>query len=129
MPIKYLKRKCKNPFCFQKEFVPKRSDQLFCDQQCKNYFHNEEKKKKRDTVFSKEKILKHNYEALKKLSIYSDHNQLVPDIILKHEKVNLKVFTDQGINETTKGKILWSHGFGLELASHPSSGYYIIHRR
>jgi hypothetical protein len=129
MPIKYPKRQCKNPSCSQREFVPKRSDQLFCDQECKNYYHNQEKKKKKETVFNKEKILKHNYESLKKLYTYSDYKQLVPEIILKHEKINLTVFTDQGVNEATNRKILWSHGFGLELASHPSSGYYIIHRR
>lgn len=129
MPIIYAKRKCKNPSCADRHFVPLRPDQLFCDKQCKNHYHNQLKKKKKETVFSKELVLKQNYESLKKLSQNPAYRKSVPELILKHEKVNLTVFTDQGVNQTTNRKILWSHDLGLELLGETPSRNYIIHSR
>ena len=128
MAIKYPKQKCKNPICFSKEFVPSRPNQLFCDQQCKNHFHNQAKKKRKETTFKKEEILRHNYKTLEKLSKDGRYKKSVSEEILFHEKMNTNVFTDQSINERTGARINWFHDFGLELINQ-SPKMFLIHRR
>jgi hypothetical protein len=129
MPIKYPKKQCKNPICATGSFVPDRPNQLFCDEQCKNHFHNTEKKKARESIFKREKILKHNYKTLEKLKKESAYKKQVPEYILLHEKFDLTAFTDQSINEPSKRKINWSHGYGLELIAESPVNTYFIHSR
>src|SRR3982751_6104866 len=117
MAVQYPKRTCKNKACSSGQFIPKRPDQVFCDRQCKNYYHNEEKRKKASGELHREKILYHNYKRLKKLSQHSVYKVSVPENILLHEKVDLQVYTDKSINEKTNSPIAWSHTYGLERIS------------
>lgn len=126
--IKYPKQKCKNPLCASKEFVPSRPNQLFCDEQCKNHFHNQVKKKRRETTFKKEEILRHNYKVLEKLWKDGRYKKSVSEDILFHEKIDPTVFTDQFFNERTKTRINWFHDFGLELISQSPKMFLIHHR-
>lgn len=118
---------CKNPNCATGEFTPTRSDQAFCDQRCKNHYHNSKRKKLAQTVFAKQKKILHNYKVLAKLFNDPLYKNGVSEIILEHEKFDFTSFTSQSIKNDSNRAVLWSHTYGIELISETPLTYKIHH--
>lgn len=129
MPITIAKAKCKNPACATGLFTPRRGDQVFCDAQCKNHYHNQRKRQARDVTFSKEKALKHNFRVLERLFVDPKYKAGVSQLILEHEGVALAVFTDYAVLTTSGRRVLWSHDYGLELLKDSTAPFFKIHKR
>jgi hypothetical protein len=122
------KRKCLNPECPNDGFVARRSDQLHCDG-CKNKRHNARRKHDKENRFRREGILRRNAKRLEiifKMDFFPDG---VPAAILKHEQIDLLIYTDNGRNEITGGTIYWSHDFGIEIISKLPKLYKVHHRK
>ena len=126
-PLKHT-RICKNPDCAHPEFIPRRSDQEFCDTTCKNHFHNKKRNEKNE-IYQDEAIIRKNCIILKKL--YNDNRYLnsVLDIILRHEGIDLNCHSRDGINESSGNKVIWFHQYGLELTQSMPHKIYKIHKR
>lgn len=129
MSVTLAKIKCLNEDCTIGYFSPKRSDQKFCDEQCKNHYHNKQKKQDKQSTFSREQVLKHNHHVLEKLYRSGRYKDGIPEMILVHEGFEITVFTDQQTNEITGQRILWSHGYGVEVIGHEKPYLYNIHTR
>src|SRR5437868_12761526 len=115
MAIRRNKKKCKNLKCEEKQFLPRRKDQLFCDKICKNDYHNEQKKLLNEVDYKREKLIRENTKKLQKLYEDPRYKSGVPEQIIRHEKIQLNLFTDQGIITNTGCTILWYHNYGLQL--------------
>jgi hypothetical protein len=52
----------------------------------------------------------------------------VPRQIIKHEKIDIKLYTDSGKNPKTGGAVFWSHNYGVELIG-KDPDLFQIHKR
>jgi hypothetical protein len=128
MANEYPKRKCLNPNCPNIWFTPRRLDHLHCDG-CKNKKHNAQRKKDNETIFARERVLRHNMRRLKYVHETGFYPETVPVEIIKHEKINLRVYTDTGKNAQTGGTVFWSHDYGIEVISKVPRPIFQIHKR
>lgn len=122
----YPPKKCKNPACPNKSFTPRRSNQLFCDG-CKDNFYNDKRREKNNTVFQREKQLRWNANTLEKLSKDPLYEKGVPVDILKHERIDLKVYTHKMKNRKTDRTVYFSHNYGLEWTGTKPAIFLIHH--
>jgi hypothetical protein len=126
--ISMEKRKCLNRECPNGGFfIPARANQLHCPG-CKDRKGNLKKKQERDTIFIKEKVLKHNARRLAYIYRVYVHGD-VPSEILKYEKIEKSIFTDISKNPRTGGNVYWSHNYGLELVVDSPSNLFRVHKR
>jgi hypothetical protein len=128
MPFVSPKKKCKNPHCPTGHFIPKRPDQLFCPG-CKDHYHNNNRREASAVFQKREKQLRHNAKRLHYLMDCGQYPDGVPDIIIKHEKIDLKLYTDRTMNDVTKATVSWSHNYGIERISANPILYKIYHRK
>jgi hypothetical protein len=128
MPFAYPKKKCKNPNCPNGHFIPKRQDQLFCPG-CKDNYHNNNRREASAIFQKREKQLRHNAKRLEYLYTCGLYPNGIPDIIIKHEKIDLQLYTHRNQNATSGATVSWSHNYGIEKIADTPSKLYCIHQR
>ncbi len=129
---RYKKRLCKNPECeFEHEFIPHRSDQLYCCYQCKVNFNNDLRKVLRDGKFSDVKVQKEIDRKLGKVfkgPMNKNGQCVIPMAYFVCEGIDLTMSVKDRINIKTGRTIRWFFSYGIE--AHPDNkDYFIIHKK
>lgn len=122
-------RKCLNPVCPKKSFAPVRTDQKFCSKECKNDYHNVQRRIRNREIYGLEKVIRENEKKLARLynsPLYRDH--AVPEELLAYEQIAMSVHSDTNMNKKTNRSILWSHAYGIEYTG-TVPRVYVIHKR
>lgn len=96
--------------------VKGRRDRQFCDEQCKNSYHNtlayeEEKEAKRIN-----KILKKNRDILKKMSARKDREAISKEMLLK-AGFNFKYYTHHKTSVHQKNEYTFCYDYGYRVYS------------
>ena len=91
-----------------------RGDKKFCSTKCKNTYHNREAREREAPYKEKNKVLKRNYQILRKLWCSDFYTEGVPKKVLVYEGFDFTAFTGLTKNEKTKAKITWVYNLGLE---------------
>lgn len=115
------------PGC-EEEFHPHRSNQIYCTEQCRINYHNDQRKLKNEERFGLEKILKHNdttLESLYESNFYQD--ELIQESVLLGCDINLNACTLEK-NLDTGRPVRWFHAYGVELVDYENRLYTIHHR-
>ena len=115
------------PSCEEK-FNPHRSNQIYCSDQCRINYHNDQRKLKNEGRFSFEMILRHNDTTLE--SLYdSDFYQaeLIQESVLLGCGIDLSACALEK-NLDTGRPVRWFHAYGLELVDKVNKLYTIHYR-
>ena len=128
---KYPERPCANAHCdYGGNFIPHDRRQIYCSEQCRINFHNDNRHLESNSTFTHAKKL---IEIDKKLS--KIHKKYVNDkgycAVMKeiffHEDIDVMLLVQEKTNIQTKGKVKLYFRYGIEL--HPdNASYYIIHK-
>lgn len=100
-------RKCR--FCNSP--LQGRSDKKFCDDNCRNFYHNKNKSKSRSSIRKINIILKRNYEILEKL--YSDCREL--PIVEEAEILGMDfdpTYSTHSVTDKSGRKVNYCYDFG-----------------
>ncbi len=121
-------RKCLNPGC--PDYFETTDDRKFyCHKKCKNQASNAKQKELNNTLYIRDKEIRSNSKKIQKLHDDPRYSKEVPEIIIKHERINTLLHTDKGLNKDTDRPILWSHLYGLEIIETTPYKLYKIHKR
>lgn len=115
--------------CCEEKFYPHRSNQIYCSNQCRINYHNDQRKLKYEERFSLEKFLRHNDTTLESLydsNFYQD--ELIRESVLLCCGIELSACTLEK-NLDTGRPVRWFHAFGLELVDKEKRLYTIHHRK
>ena len=125
----YPAKSCSNPACKSK-YQPHDFRQIFCSTQCRINYHNDSRREKSNTLYFKEKLLRHKAKALRDL--YNSPNYRKEKKVSGEALLFLNILpgltTDLEINSQTKRMIYWAHDMGLEPLT-TKNDYFEIHQR
>ena len=126
MSIRKEWRPCKNPTCYEKEFIPTRSDMQFCSQECRDAYYNEQKRLEK-LLYIKEEQLKKNEKHTRYLANHPLYKgKEIPKQIIEHEGIDPSIHTEF---TTVKGKrVVWFHSYGLSCIKRKEDYYFTIHQ-
>ena len=127
----YPIRHCANPNCsFGGVFIPHRSNQFYCFEQCRKNFNNDKGKVENNTIFlHAKKLIEIDKKLMKIYQKYVNWNGycVVMKEILHYEGIDVMLLVQEQKNPQTNGKVKQYFRYGLEL--HPQNlDYYIIHK-
>lgn len=101
----------------------------YCNNECKDDFHNAEKKRKDAITYSYEQVLRQNEKHLKVFSGNTYYQQNgIAEGPLKGQGVDLSVCVNEEVHLTTGGVIYWYGCYGVELPT-KVGGNYMLHQR
>ncbi len=111
----YSARKCLNPLCPNKTFIPKRIDAKYCDSICRSSRHFNLRKEENKTKYKTIQQQKQTDKKLKEiyLSCQQQKIEFVTSEILELNKINLLSAPETGIDPKTNKKIFWFFEYGV----------------
>ena len=115
------------PSC-KTEFHPHRSNQIYCEDQCRINYHNDQRKLKNEERYGLEKILRHcdtTLESLYESDFYQD--EIIQESVLLSCGIDLSACTLEK-NLDTGRPVRWFHAYGMELVDKENRLYTIHHR-
>lgn len=120
--MKRLQDFCKN--C-GKRIDPKkgRADRKYCDERCKNQYHNARNNEENSEVQRIELILRKNHRILKKMFLRKDRDEIERERLLK-EGFHFDFHTHHVISKTKGYEYTFSFGYGFREL--PQGGRYKI---
>lgn len=128
MPRKYPPRVCANPDCGE-TFTPNRRNHIFCFDQCRINFNNDQRREKNLTDYALEKDIRKNEKVLKRglLSPFYKNDEINMDFLV-HDHFNFELSSDCTTNKNTGQVIRWCHTYGVEpKKTNPKT--FTIHKR
>ena len=112
----YKPKKCLNPDCPSKEFIPSRSDKVYCDEYCRGkHFrlknNNVIKREYRSIQELKriDKTLKRIYENCEKNKI-----ETVPEALFSAEDIQLERAINVTADEKSRLRTYWFYNYGIK---------------
>ena len=121
----YQPRTCRNQDPSVHQFHPRRRDQQFCSKQCKNHFHNEERRLSLDAEVSAN--IKKNDKALQRAHD-KIKSQAIHQSFLEYEGFDWKVYSSKQKIPESGTVVLWCYKYGIEQNT-AQEKTFIIHKR
>jgi len=117
------KKRCKNCGKILKPSKG-RSDRQYCDEKCKNQYHNAKNARENAELQRIELILRKNHRILKKMFLRKDKDTIPKERLLK-EGFNFDYHTHHIIGKIKGNEFIFCHGYGY-LPSPGGNQYRII---
>lgn len=99
-----------------------RSDRQYCDERCKNAYHNSRSSDENRELERVDKVLRKNHRILKKLFDRGDRDEILRDVLLK-EGFDFSYHTHHVVTKTKSNEFIFCFGYGYREIK---EGYFKI---